>query len=59
MRALRLLHVVANRWWTGSAEPALDLARALGERGHQVAFACIRGDALEARARAAVMRRRR
>ncbi len=53
MRAVRLLHVVANRWWTGSAEPALDLARALGERGHQVAFACIRGDALEARARAA------
>jgi glycosyltransferase involved in cell wall biosynthesis len=53
VRALRLLHVVANRWWTGSAEPALDLARVLAERGHQVAFACIRGDALEARARAA------
>ncbi len=53
MRALRLLHVVANRWWTGSAEPALDLAGALRARGHRVAFVCIRGDALEARARAA------
>lgn len=53
MRSLRLLHVVANRWWTGSADPALDLAVALRARGHDVAFACIRGDALEAKARAA------
>jgi glycosyltransferase involved in cell wall biosynthesis len=53
VRPLRLLHVVANRWWTGSAEPALDLARALRARGHAVRFACIPGDALEARARAA------
>lgn len=52
MRSLRVLHLVANRWWTGSAEPALDLARALRARGHEVAFACIRGDALEAKARA-------
>jgi glycosyltransferase involved in cell wall biosynthesis len=49
----RILHVVANRWWTGSAEPALDLARSLRARGHDVAFACIAGDALEARAREA------
>jgi glycosyltransferase involved in cell wall biosynthesis len=53
MRPFRILHLVANRWWTGSAEPALDLAQALRARGHQVAFAYIRGDALEARARAA------
>src|SRR5262249_45011578 len=52
MRVLRLLHTVANRWWTGSAEPALDLARTLRGRGHDVTFACIRGDALEARAAA-------
>jgi L-malate glycosyltransferase len=50
---LRILHVVANRWWTGSADPALDLARTLKERGHSVWFACIRGDVLEAHVRAA------
>jgi phosphatidylinositol alpha-1,6-mannosyltransferase len=53
MRGLRLLHLVANRWWTGSGDPALDLAGALRDRGHAVRFACIRGDALEERARAA------
>ena len=53
MRPLRILHVVANPWWTGSADPALDLARALMERGHSVWFACVRGDVLEARTRAA------
>lgn len=50
MRPLRVLHLVANRWWTGCAEPALDLARTLRARGHDVAFACIRGDVLEDRA---------
>jgi glycosyltransferase involved in cell wall biosynthesis len=50
---LRILHVVANRWWTGSADPALDLARTLKERGHSVWFACIRGDVLEAHVRSA------
>ena len=53
MRPLRILHVVANRWWTGSADPALDVARALKERGHAVWFACVRGDVLEAHVRAA------
>ena len=53
MRPLRILHVVANPWWTGSADPALDLARALMERGHSVWFACVRGDVLEAHVRAA------
>jgi L-malate glycosyltransferase len=53
VRRLRILHVVANPWWTGSADPALDLARALMERGHSVWFACVRGDGLEAHVRAA------
>lgn len=53
MSALRILHVVANRWWTGSADPALDLARALRQRGHAVWFACVRGDVLETHVRAA------
>ena len=52
MRPLRILHVVANRWWTGSADPALDLAQALKQRGHAVWFACIPGDVLEAHVRA-------
>lgn len=51
-RPLRLLHLIANRWWTGAADPALDLCLSLRQRGHDVGFACIRGDALEARARA-------
>jgi glycosyltransferase involved in cell wall biosynthesis len=53
VRPLRILHVVANRWWTGSADPALDLARTLKERGHSVWFGCVRGDALEGHVRAA------
>lgn len=52
MRPLRVLHVVANRWWTGSADPAVGLVKGLRARGHAVAFACIRGDALEEQARA-------
>jgi glycosyltransferase involved in cell wall biosynthesis len=51
--SLRVLHVVANRWWTGSADPALDLARTLKERGHAVWFACVRGDVLDEHVRAA------
>jgi L-malate glycosyltransferase len=51
VRPLRILHLVANRWWTGSAGPALDLARSLMERGHSVWFGCVRGDVLEAHAR--------
>ena len=52
-RPVRVLHLIANRWWTGGADPALDLARSLRRRGHEVLFACIGGDALEAQARAA------
>jgi glycosyltransferase involved in cell wall biosynthesis len=50
---LRILHVVANPWWTGSADPALDLARHLKARGHSVWFACARGEVLETHVRAA------
>jgi glycosyltransferase involved in cell wall biosynthesis len=46
-----MLHVVANRWWTGNADPALNLATALKARGHAVWFACVPGDALEAHVR--------
>jgi L-malate glycosyltransferase len=53
VRRLTVLHLVANRWWTGSADPALSLAGAQRARGHVVLFGCIRGDALEARAHAA------
>jgi glycosyltransferase involved in cell wall biosynthesis len=53
MRPVRVLHVVANRWWTGTADPALGLATALREVGHVVRFACIPGDVLEERVRAA------
>jgi glycosyltransferase involved in cell wall biosynthesis len=50
---LRILHVVANPWWTGSADPALDLARRLKGRGHTLWFACARGEVLESHVRAA------
>jgi glycosyltransferase involved in cell wall biosynthesis len=53
VRPLRILHLVANRWWTGSADPALDLARSLLERGHSVWFGCVRGDVLETHVREA------
>jgi len=51
MRSLRVLHLAANRWWTGSADPVITLVRGLRERGHRVLLGCIRGDRLEATAR--------
>jgi len=53
VRPLRILHLVANRWWTGSADPALALARSLMDRGHSVWFGCVRGDVLETHVREA------
>ncbi|MCI0548155.1 MAG: glycosyltransferase family 4 protein [Candidatus Rokubacteria bacterium] len=50
---LRVLHVVANRWWTGSADPVIRLALGLEARGHRVLVAMIRGDRFEAKAREA------
>jgi glycosyltransferase involved in cell wall biosynthesis len=51
--ALRILHLAANRWWTGSADPILRVARGLQERGHRVLVGAIRGDRFEAKARQA------
>jgi glycosyltransferase involved in cell wall biosynthesis len=52
-RPLTVLHVVANRWWTGSAEPTVHLAAGLRDRGHRVLLALIRGDRFETKAREA------
>ncbi len=37
---MKLLHLFANWKWTGPAEPAVNLAATLAERGHEVHFAC-------------------
>lgn len=37
---IRVLHLFSNSKWTGPAEPAVNLCRALLERGVQVSFAC-------------------
>ena len=50
---LTVLHVVANRWWTGSAEPVLRLVLGLQARGHRVLLALAAGDRFEAKAREA------
>lgn len=48
---LTVLHVVANRWWTGSAEPTLRLVVGLRARGHHALLAMAGGDRFEAKAR--------
>ena len=50
---LTVLHVVANRWWTGSAEPTLRLVLGLRARGHRALLALAGGDRFEAKAREA------
>jgi glycosyltransferase involved in cell wall biosynthesis len=50
---LTVLHVVANRWWTGSAEPVLRLVLGLQSRGHRVLLGLAAGDRFEAKAREA------
>ncbi len=52
-RSLRILHLVANRWWTGSAEPVIRLASGLRARGHRVLVGLIAGDRFEQKAREA------
>jgi glycosyltransferase involved in cell wall biosynthesis len=37
---VKLFHLYANWKWTGPAEPAVNLAAALRDRGHAVDFAC-------------------
>src|SRR5947209_18550510 len=52
-RALTILHLAANRWWTGSADPPIQLARGQQARGHRVLLAVPSGDRFEAKAREA------
>jgi glycosyltransferase involved in cell wall biosynthesis len=51
--ALTVLHLAANRWWTGSADPVIRLAAALKARGHRVLLGVIPGDRFETMARQA------
>ena len=53
MRPLTILHLAANRWWTGSADPIIRLAQGLEERGHRVLLGVTPGDRFEAKAREA------
>ncbi len=50
-RPLTVLHLVANRWWTGSAEPVIRLLLGLRARGHRVLLGLIPGDRFEQKAR--------
>jgi glycosyltransferase involved in cell wall biosynthesis len=51
--ALRVLHLAANRWWTGSADPIIRLVAGLRERGHHVLLGVTPGDRFEGKAREA------
>ena len=51
MTPLRVLHLAANRWWTGSADPTLRLVTGLRARGHRVLLGLTPGDRFEAKAR--------
>jgi glycosyltransferase involved in cell wall biosynthesis len=50
---LTILHLAANRWWTGSADPIIQLASGLSARGHHVRLGLIPGDRFEMKAREA------
>jgi glycosyltransferase involved in cell wall biosynthesis len=50
---LRVLHLAANRWWTGSADPVIRLVAGLRDRGHHVLLGVTPGDRFEAKAREA------
>jgi glycosyltransferase involved in cell wall biosynthesis len=51
--ALTVLHLAANRWWTGSADPIIHLVGGLTGRGHRVLLGLIPGGRFEEKARAA------
>src|SRR5436853_6619223 len=51
--SLTVLHLAANRWWTGSADPVIQLASGLRARGHRRLLGVIPGDRFEAKAREA------
>jgi hypothetical protein len=50
---LTILHLAANRWWTGSADPIIHLVSGLRARGHRVLLGLIPGDRFEAKAKQA------
>jgi glycosyltransferase involved in cell wall biosynthesis len=52
-RRLCVLHLCANRWWTGSADPVIRLVKGLEARGHRALLALIPGDRFEVKAREA------
>jgi len=52
-RSLRILHLAANRWWTGSADPIIRLVSGLRALGHDVMLGVTPGDRFEAKAREA------
>ena len=53
MKPLSILHLAANRWWTGSADPIIQLIAGLRARGHRVLLGIIPGDRFETKAREA------
>jgi glycosyltransferase involved in cell wall biosynthesis len=53
MRTLTVLHLATNRWWTGSADPVLQLVAGLRARGHRALLAVTPGDRFETKAREA------
>ena len=53
MSGMSILHLAANRWWTGSADPTIQLIAGLRARGHRVLLGVISGDRFEAKAREA------
>lgn len=50
---LVILQLVANRWWTGSADPVIHLVTGLRARGHRVLLGLIPGGRFEEKAREA------
>jgi glycosyltransferase involved in cell wall biosynthesis len=53
MRPLSILHLLSNRWWTGTAEPVLALAQGLLARRQQVVLGVPAGSQVEELARKA------
>jgi glycosyltransferase involved in cell wall biosynthesis len=53
MRPLSILHLLSNRWWTGTAEPVLTLAQGLLERRQRVVLGVPDGSQVEELARKA------
>ncbi len=50
---MTIVHLAANRWWTGSADPVIRLVTGLSARGHRVLLGVVRGDRFEEKAREA------